>query len=271
MDIALKESIDDIILKKDTVAAHLKAAVFHIHSAREILSQYNGHLLSNEINNILSSFKRKEEMDDALRPYLDQIFWRWILKASSIPQFLSRERREEIEKMLGYDWFSNSSKIPEFSIVSIESFVSEAAINALPEYENEVRGMFNRLSKHHKTNSGFSFGSKLIFKGIFPTDKYGCTVHSWTVTELYDFERIIDIAEGRVPEHNKYAAKLYSLVSGAKNYSGWKYMEGETDSIRFKLFKNGNGHFWIKNPETVERLNQIIAKGNERSLGVSPR
>jgi hypothetical protein len=259
--LALPETIEDILKTSRLAKAQLADMYQRWVTLTTLLERYSKYPLTREDLDMI--FSRHIDEKTALHridKVIDQIFWRWVLNSTVFASFLSFETLDELRKSTDKGRYE-LEKVADFNMQNLEKVLQ---INPRDEFVKTVVSLFRRLSKAHKTNSGFSFGSKLIFNNMF--DYNWCvSVGQRTSENLHELEKAVDIAERREPAKNSYLGKLHIAVSDARKAG---LTTAETDSIKCRLFKNGNGHFWIKNQETIDILNRVIIKElGEKALG----
>lgn len=252
-EIALQETVDDVIRNKQAAVDKILEGVAAIIEARDLLKKYGVYLpdcVSEELKYKSGKITREE-----VEVSIDRDLWRWIINHTSVGRLMTAEQRKSMDE--GFSSRPRSWKdasFPRLTEDNVMSTVLKVAADAPELLEKSVVKLFEDLSYDHKSNDGFSFGDRWIFKGV--QCRWGFVQHH-TAQKLYEIERVVDLVEGRMPASHAHVAPLYGAVSQSVRVGGG---EAETESIKCKLFKNGNGHFWLKNQETIDRMNAIVAK-----------
>lgn len=257
-ELEIKQTIEDVVLAKQRLVERLAIAVKEVRACQQELERYKADLGQKELIDLTSKYA-KGEVFDKVQMHVDRSVWGFLVERTKVGQFMTLDQREVFSKMLyGADRIKPESwadvAFPPLTVNTAHATLLSAVASAGENTELSVVDLFKRLSKHHKSNSGFSFGARLVYErvlGRFDMIDYDMG------EKLNEFQRVVDIIEGKVPQEVKYNTPL--LIAVAEAFRNGTYV-AETDQIRCKLFKNGNAHFYLKNPETIQAMNAIVAK-----------
>jgi hypothetical protein len=256
-EIEIKQTIEDVVLHKQALAVRLAIAVEEVRECQKQLERYRADLNTNTLARVCSKFGT-ENILDAVQISVDREVWTYLVQRTRVGQFMTLEQRAAFEKMTDrsksvVDSWDEVSFVP-LTVNNAHATLLNACASAAENTEQAVVGLFQSLSVHHKSNTGFSFGSRLIYTGVLGRFDL---IHEDVAEKLFELQRVVDIMEGRLPAESAW---LSPLVIAVRAGFSRKALVGETDQIEYKLFKNRNAHFHIKNPDTIKAMNAIVAK-----------
>jgi len=202
---------------------------------------------------------------DAARTAVDIGGWSYLMNESGIRSLMDAKARAEWDKQLG------EKKVPELTAENIRQTFSNLYQARGDMFERGVLNVFKELSWNFKTNRPFSFGKRIVLRGLRSScsggrpDSFGYLNHR-TTDKLDDLVRVFSILDGKPePDHRD---TLWSKISQQERAEFRVGRANELDIAYFHLrwFKNGNGHLTFKRPDLVEKMNQILAKHYPRAL-----
>lgn len=257
-DIAMRDTVESVCEEKQAIVNEMAQAVLKLKECEKRLKKFDNYISIREIEQIYGyGDKPLSEIETAVQIRVDAICWRYLISRTNLGQFMTRKQREEFDQSLSDLRYAGEWKNVKFVPLTVETAMAtmlKTASKAGEQVEQSVVELFEDLSYYHKTNDGFRFGSKLIFQNVLGS--YGIICHR-TAAKLYEFQRVIDIMENRMPAERAYQDKMYIALKEAFSQG---LTEAETDSLKMRVFKNGNAHVWIKSKETTDKMNAIVAK-----------
>lgn len=183
---------------------------------------------------------------------LNASYWRKFLDATEILDVMPHEMKSVwLEQLCNCD-------CPEFSRENVIATYQESTSNHAMYFAQRVLSVFKKLSKSHKTNSGFGFKQKLIINSV--VDRCGINNHE-TISEI---RNIVGIMIGRLfPSEAKFYS--YDVVKKCtEQYGEWLEIDG--GALRIKVHKKGTAHVQF-DTDIADRLNQFLAKVMPLALG----
>ena len=263
-ELAIKETIGDVIEVKDRLIERLAAATAEVRKIRNELQRYDADLAESDLQNTVRTYQtlNTEAADEKcatfIRIAVDMRVWRWLVGKTHLGQFMTEEQRRQFDDTFcchlpRVSGWQDVKFVPLTQDTALATLLKLAA-SSWDNTEDAVVDLFQNASKKHKTNDGFKFGKKMIYCRI---QGYIGIIDAHMVEKLYEFQRVVDIMEDRMPPENPYVSPLYAVVRDAFNKGE---LEAETESIKVRLFKNGNAHMFIKNQSTCDRMNAIVAR-----------
>lgn len=255
-------SIQNMLNQRAAVAAMLAKGIDAIREAVSLavvgqmgVPEFSVTFNGNDKLDLCGGYKKRSS-DDVLSDCLKTVdagAWRYLMNESGLMTFMDAQARRE--------WHSkiHAREVPTLTYENINA-TFEALHNGRNDlFERGVLNCFRSLSWDYKTNQPFSFGKRLIMTRVFCV--YGTSKNRYlslqnsATNNLDDLERVFHIFE-KLPEPDCRNG-WYQRIS--KHRRGTP-MESESDYMQVKWFWNGNGHVLFKNPELVEKMNQILVK-----------
>lgn len=256
-DLQLKQTIEDVVSTKQELVERIAAAAAEIKACRQELERYKADPADHEITRMIRRHGAKD-LPTYVQIQVDKYVWHWLVSHTHLGQFMTSEQRQAFADSTS-DSTTNADSWDEVKYVPLTVETAQAtllkiAAHAGDSVEISVVELFHKLSRKHKSNDGFSFGKRLVYTQVM--GRFG--VMDCEVSEaLYEFQRVVDLMEGRMPAENAWMSELNQKIREAFRRDE---LGCETDSIRGRLFKNGNAHFFLKNQETIDKMNAIVAK-----------
>ena len=243
----------DLIKQKtaEEICNHRHEALRLLGEAVELIRQADEHAKSAcgdrayWLGDLLRTYSLGADSVDKARANLDASVWRSIFDRTGLGSLFDSTRAEQFRKQLEED-------PPPVSIETVMATALDLSARADQIFEESVTTIFRGLSRRHKSNSGFSFGSRIIFDGVLKG--HGL----WWEDTIRDLERITYTVSGKaIPDRR-------DSVHRQIDYSSWRPSAGEIENEMFRLkwFKNGNLHVHIIDEDVIRRLNAILADNN---------
>lgn len=183
---------------------------------------------------------------------LDRGIWRDLMKSSGMLSLMDAQARDQ--------WYNSLEKedIPTISEVNILSTFEQLHQSKDEVFERGVINVFKSLSWDFKTNSPCKFGKKIIVTGLVKCDRWGFGLNwGWQRDRLADLERMLMILDGKpIPDNRADVTRRLGDHIHENRHSN-RY---EDEMFAIKYFHKGTAHITFKQPEFVDKLNDIIAK-----------
>lgn len=183
---------------------------------------------------------------------LDRDIWRDLMKKSGMLSLMDAQARDQ--------WYRNleGETIPAISEENILSTFEQLHQRKGEVFERGVINVFKSLSWDFKTNSPYSFGRKIIVKGLVKCDRWGFSLNwGWQRDRLADLERMLMLLDGKPAPDNRADVTRRLSDHIHENRHSNRY---EDEMFTIKYFQKGTAHITFKRPELVDKLNDIIAK-----------
>lgn len=183
---------------------------------------------------------------------LDRGIWRDLMKRSGMLSIMDAQAREQ--------WYNSLEKedIPAISKENILSTFKQLHQSKDDVFERGVINVFKGLSWDFKTNSPCKFGKKIIVTGLVKCDQWGFGLSGgWQRDRLADLERMLMILDGKPIPDNRADVTRRLDDHILENRSSQQY---EDEMFKIKYFQKGTAHITFKQPELIDKLNDIIAR-----------
>ncbi|GEM_PF-5759990 len=228
-EIIKRKSAEEICNHRDEALRLLKAGLELLDQAQAEAGKATNKNASYWVSSALQRHRFNDGDTHAIRAgrkTIDADVWRNIFRVTGLGDKFDTEHRRKFEEQLGKDPL-------EVTIENIIATSLDLAGRQGEIFTNSIKNLFKRLSRYHKSNSGFCFGSRLIFGDIL-------SYHSmmWKDT-IRDLERAVLTIEGvEVPSYNNGIIAQFSQ----ERKGIYEAMAGEVenDHFDFRWFKNGN-------------------------------
>lgn len=193
------------------------------------------------------------------RVAVDGDMWRALLVNTNLASMMDKVERDAFEKGL--------RDPPEISIDTVMATLTRLAGDAQAIFRRGLAEAFRRLSTNHKSNDGFSIGERMVIKRVVTVTKLKggadwVRTDSWGEQILRDIDRCLHVLSGRPAPQN-----LQGIVQAVQDAVRLQKWEAESDLLRVKWHKNGNGHLWIKSEDLRRDVNHQLALHFGSTLG----
>ena len=184
--------------------------------------------------------------------------WRKILSLSEIRSICSIEERNKIDKEF------EGNKLPEITCENVHDFL-ESVRGRIPDmFDAAIKEVFEFLRPgqwcHHKTNSKFEIGRKVIIDWGMDTS-YGMVSVNYNKEKFYHaLDNVFHLLDGKGVA--KYPCDLVTALKTAIRNKDW---QAETEYFSCKWFRKGTLHIEFKRLDLVEELNKRA--GGQRIKG----
>lgn len=249
--------IDRIIALRKNGLKQYAAALDMLNSARAMLTSATGkeyfYGFEEGVKNALSNTSHPERIEKAIQKLIDGKIWDRLMNDTGMYTLMSGKQRDEWDRQL------NGSNMPEITLETVLATFNHLHENKNHTFEQGVIDVFRLLSWDYKTNNPCKFGKKIIVSRLFYVYGGGrisfCTSGQST---LDDLTKIFYLLESRnVPDRRISEGQKFSDYYNQHGFSGEVY-EGEYFSMRY--YKKGTAHITFKQPELVDRMNDIVAR-----------
>lgn len=192
---------------------------------------------------------------------LDAQLWQRLMHESGLRTFMDSKARDEWDKAI------MNVKTPELTIENIEATFEQLYNSRSEMFERGVIEVFKGLSWDYKSNLPHKIGKRIVARCFM--DSYGVINGYARADKLSDLERCMYILDGKPePDHRLGIVQKCGEVQRTRmGYHREKNKPfeipdriAEDDYFRVKWYKNGNGHFYFKRPDLLDKMNLIIAK-----------
>jgi len=210
-----------------------------------------------------------EELDRIRREY-----WRLILDTDEFKDLLTYEAVQELNKRLS---LANEMEI---NIPNIQMLLYAIGANRRDMLVESVVSIFKKITKYHmnqystnihyydgwKTNDAYKINKKIVYPVKWSFDP------SWDFSEEYS--RINYDARNFIDDLIKALQLIDPSVSS--DFTSISRQEFENDTLRFKMFMNGNVHVWFKDLALLSKLNYLCGSHfdwlpSEEELKTNPK
>lgn len=216
--------------------------------------------------------KGRAEFAATQRTRLDRDMWRALLLNTNFGSLMDKQERDAFEKGI-------EKQPPEITVETVFATLSRLAGDAPMIFRRGLVEAFRRVSPDHRSNDGFKIGPRLVIRRIVEVSSYRdrtggperlyVRLGHYGDQELRDVDRVLHILDGRrPPEHLQGICQaMRDAIQKADKNAPDASWQAETDLMRVKFYKNGNGHIWILRDDLREKANRLIAEHFGASLG----
>lgn len=225
----------------------------------------NGPRCFNLINNIrfagqeeklsLPTDKDWEKVETALNAR----YWRTVYDRLNIWQYLSAAKRTEVNEQLTY-----LKDILPFTEANLNQKLPSLFRQVEDLMVERVRGIFDVLSRDHKTNKSWGFHSRMIIQ-VCSQDTYWLNFFERNIEAVADLRAVIAVLTGRSEDNNFLKSHdirntVEDMIKENKGMSTGEFYPIDGGAFQIKAFKKGTVHINI-HPDIADELNVWLAKG----------
>ncbi|MBS4195347.1 DUF4942 domain-containing protein [Lederbergia citri] len=192
-----------------------------------------------------------EEIDRLRRGY-----WQLILDTDEFKKMLTNEAIQELNKRLG------AAEQMEINLPNIRMLLMAISFNKRDMLVESVVSIFKKITQYHqnqystnihyyngwKTNDAYKINKKIVIP-----IKWSNFDPAWDFDK--DFGRINRDARDFILDLIKALQLIEPSVS--EEFKTISEQEFENDTLRFRMFKNGNIHVWFKDLTLLSQLNYL--------------
>lgn len=189
----------------------------------------------------------RAELDQMARVGVDAAAWQYLMHQSGLRSVMDATARAKWDKSI------MDGDIPELTEANIRATFGMLHDARGEMFERGVIACFKSLAWCYKTNLPQKFGKRIVVRNIA-----GAYYGDRRADELDDLQRVMAVLDGKPEADHRNGVRAALSRCGVR----WGNPQGlcETDYLKIRCFKNGNGHVTFKRLDLVEKMNLIIAK-----------
>ena len=200
-----------------------------------------------------------EELDGLRRGY-----WSLILDTDDFRELLTNEAVQKLNRQI------EAANEMEINLANIRMLLTALGANQRDILTESVVSIFKKITRYHmneystnihyydgwKTNDAYRINHKIIIpiKHAFDRWDFGTRVGSDEVS--YDY--VCSDVKNWIGDIIKAFKLIDSMVSD--EFEAISDKEFENDTLRFRMFLNGNIHVWFKDVRLLEKLNYLCGQ-----------
>ncbi|UDM74970.1 DUF4942 domain-containing protein [Vagococcus fluvialis] len=230
-------------------------------------------LLKDDDKSLPSFYEGKHQDMNSMIESLRSRYWTMILKTDEFSENLTAYGRQQIQKQI-----ENASSL-EITYSNIEMLLMAVSQNSNQIILDSCVDLFERITQYHNkeystnihyyngwnTNDAFKVNSKFIiplggFYSSFDDGERG--IGYKYVNGIRTQEIAYEHVMYKVKEFVMDLVKMFRLIDKEvdDNFRTIQLGEFESDTFKFKMFKKGTVHFWVKDLDLLERFNVICGQ-----------
>lgn len=244
-ELSLPVNILDMIEAKDKAAMQIQQSYDLMKAAEQTCLKTGKYLFP-------YNARSQDDISKVLK-CLNRRFWRASFELIGFNKVMDKQAVDEFDRSL-------EANPPEFNIENVRSTFLSFSADAERIFKRGIVNLFKALSRNYRTNDSFKIGSKFICSGATRPFGMGLWLTSTMDSYITDLDRVLRGLDGKpFVEYQLKSAVTEALVKGD---------DYEDEYIKARGFYKGTLHIWIKKPELVEKINDIIAAWyGESSVG----
>ena len=255
-DVICSTSIERIVTGRNAALAQIEALIQQLDDISTLTRNIGGGKASEwGVRQYRYDCWLMEKTDVAMKAItrnIDRGIWRDLMKKSGMLSLM--------DAAAGEQWYNSLEKedIPAVSEENILSTFEQLHLNKGEVFERGVINVFKGLSWNFKSNSPCKFGAKIIVTGLVKYDRWGFGLNwGWQRDRLADLERMLMILDGKPAPDNRadVTRRLADHIHANRHCNRY-----EDEMFTIKYFQKGTAHINFKQPELVDKLNDIIAR-----------
>lgn len=187
---------------------------------------------------------------------IDSAFWRAAFERTGMMQIMDSRAAKDFKDSLDKD-------PPEFSLDNIEAQYLSMYQEADTMFLRGIYEVFRSLDHSYWNNNHepYQISAKNIMRGMLDSwsveSSWGSPRLSYYRTDwLNDVDRCVKVLTGRKHQPRELETNINAALAD-QDGPPWIY---EDDDYHMKFYKNCNVHLTFKNQDTIDRLNQAIAR-----------
>lgn len=184
---------------------------------------------------------------------LDAECWNSAMRLTDVLDWMPAARRNELLAQI------RDFKAPEFTAESVQVMIVDLLTRRGEFLAEMVDGIFEGLSRRHKTNDPRGFGERMILQYVY--NEWGSPSHGGTPSMIHDLRCVIGKLMGRgAPGWGS----TDQILRDAKAAAG-AWIEADGGAIRIRGYKVGTAHLEV-HPDVAWKLNAILALSRPNTL-----
>jgi predicted RNA methylase len=203
--------------------------------------------------------------------------WAWIVERTDLERLMDKEAKDTLRRQMQYvpDRVDRRGQLitgdevemgmPDITVENVYATLQQFQADADMIFRRGVANAFSKLDRRFRSHDGFKIGGRIILDRLM-SDSGRFSYDSYKRDTLLDVERAFSIVDGQ----NVKAAYAGIVGQIEANRSGcWHPREDliESTYFRVRIYKNGNGHLWMKRPDVVEKINKVLAEWYGEVIG----
>lgn len=257
----LHEKLNDIerLITEYEKSCELVRESFEAQRAKESFISYVNNVnskdgfLRGELNHVIYKKHTAEDMNEELDK-LRRGFWQLILETDELQSMLTNEGIQMLNRRL------NLAEEMEINRQNVKMLLMAIKMNQTDILIESIVAIFKRITQYHmneyssnihyyngwKSNNAYKISKKIVIPIKHQFDRFDFKD---------EYERINMDARNFIKDITKALQLIEPSVS--EEFTTISEQEFENDSLRFKMFKNGNIHVWFKDLSLLNRLNYL--------------
>lgn len=184
---------------------------------------------------------------------LDSECWHKAMNLTDVLDWMPAKRRDELLGQI------RDHKAPEFTAESVQVMIVDL-LTRRPEFLAEmVEGIFDGLSRRHKTNDPRGFGERMILQYVY--NDWGSPNHQGAPSLIHDLRCVVGKLMGRGAAD---WGSTNQILRQARERAG-DWLEADGGAIRVRGYKVGTAHLEV-HPDVAWKLNAILAVRRPNAL-----
>lgn len=172
--------------------------------------------------------------------------WRRAIRLTDVMDWMPAKRRDELLGQI------ESHQTPEFDEQTVQSVIVDLLDRRGEFLAEMVEGIFDGLSRRHKTNSPRGFGERMILQYVY--NDWGTPSHTGSPSLIHDLRCVVGKLMGRgVPGWGTTS----DMLRVARDQGG-QWLEIDGGAMRVRGYKVGTAHVEV-HQDIAWRLNAILA------------
>lgn len=248
-EIAENLTAESICERRDEIVSLLTQSMECLSQADTLLKTLSKHGFSFDRNTIYnpSEPSKKIEAIDTLTKQADSKIWQRIVELGKFKELMTVKQQRVLAEQI--------EQCPPVTVDTVKATFSDLLANRPNMLQDLVETAFLERSKGYKSNSGMKINKRQVVDGVFC--RYGFT--NWgsrPCDRLEDITKACAILLGYEKPH---------ITNILKQDSEHLAFDGR---VKFKAYKNGNVHIWIECKQLLDSLNDVLAGGMGKKLGI---
>ena len=239
--VAVRKKLSELVDDRNIAMQLVQDASKMIDHAADKLTQNGSYGLGADGSFSLSAAQRR----------IDSEFWRLSFKRTGMTQIMDAQATADFHRTL-------EQKPPAFTMANIEAQFLAMYQDADEMFLRGIYKVFSRLDYSYRTNERepYNLSPKNIVGYACSWWSGRCTVEYGKADMFNDIDRCVRVLTERKHFPHELVTRINSELEGQCD-SPAIY---EDDDYHMKFFKNQNVHLTFKNQDTVDRLNDAIAR-----------
>ena len=246
------KSITDYLETRDRIRSMVSDAYRTLHMAEQEMREIGSLGLDR-------SRSMPDDSEAEAHRKIDRRFWHLAFDLTGFGSIMDAKEKRRFDESV------NGPDCPAFTEANIRSTFGDLYQSADMMWKRGVVNAFRRLSRQYKTNEAFRINSKIVMRYMIAPSFAGNGLqfkYGMGADEINDIDRVLC----RLDCDEFHERALEMAIQDAFSEPPYVY-----EDLRLKVrgYKNGNLHIWLKKPEHIDQINQIIAEHYGAALGAA--